>query len=150
MSSSRSPSRIIPLPRNSATGGSGDDASDTISAVNPTASTTLPSGYSGRFPSINRTLARHLRDATVDGELSIDKLIESATIYYDQVDEERRGIVRSMQLMSDEAQELTRELREQTASQLQAILDHVKDVILTVDASGYIESFNPTGERVFG
>ncbi len=76
--------------------------------------------------------------------------MEVATKYYDQVDEERRGIVRSMQLMSDEAQELTRELREQTASQLQAILDHVKDVILTVDASGYIESFNPTGERVFG
>ena len=44
-----------------------------------------------------------------------------------------RGIVRSMQLMSDEATALTRELRESTASQLQAVLDHVKDVILTVD-----------------
>ncbi len=151
MSSSRSPSRIVPLPRSPTSAGVAEEGPDPFGATtNPTASTTLPSGYSGRFPAINRTLARHLRDSTVEGELNLDRLMEVASKYYDQVDDERRGIVRSMQLMSDEAQELTRELREQTASQLQAILDHVKDVILTVDASGYIESFNPTGERVFG
>jgi diguanylate cyclase (GGDEF)-like protein/PAS domain S-box-containing protein len=52
--------------------------------------------------------------------------------------------------MSDEAQALTREIREQTASHLQAILDNVKDAIVTVDDAGHIETFNPTGERIFG
>ena len=55
-----------------------------------------------------------------------------------------------MQLMSDEAQALTREIREQGAAQLQAILDHIKDAIITVDETGHIETFNPTGERIFG
>ena len=58
--------------------------------------------------------------------------------------------MRSMQLMSDEAQALTREIREQSASHLQAILDNVKDAIVTVDDRGHIETFNPTGERIFG
>ncbi len=147
MSHPASPSRVVTLPRSTtATAPAAGEAE----ALDPTESGTLPTGYSGRFPGVNRTLARQLRDATVDGDLSLDRLIQIASQYYNQVDHERRGIVRSMQMMSDEAQELTRELREQTASQLQAILDHVKDVILTVDASGYIESFNPTGERVFG
>ncbi len=55
-----------------------------------------------------------------------------------------------MQLMSDEAHALTREIREQNASNLQAILDNVKDAIITVDYVGHIESFNHTGERIFG
>ena len=65
------------------------------------------------------------------------------------MDEERRGIVRSMQLMSDEATALTREIRESTASQLQAILDHVKDAIITLDDTGHITSVNVTGQRFF-
>lgn len=148
MSSPGSSSRVVPLPRPASGSPApvGDIGGDT--AVSHTQ--TLPSGYSGRFPGLNRTLGRQLREATVGGELSLEALMKIASTYYDRVDLERRGIVRSMQLMSDEAQELTRELREQTASQLQAILDHVKDIILTVDDSGYIESFNPTGERVFG
>src|SRR5258708_5051900 len=55
-----------------------------------------------------------------------------------------------MQLMSDEAQAMTREIREQTATHLQAILDNVKDAIITVDDAGLIESFNHTGERSCG
>src|SRR5208283_447654 len=77
-------------------------------------------------------------------------LLKIVSAHYDRIDSERRGIVRSMQLMSDEAQALTREIREQTASHLQAILDNVKDAILTVDDAGHIETFNPTGERIFG
>src|SRR5258708_13169957 len=55
-----------------------------------------------------------------------------------------------MQLMSDEAQAMTREIREQTATHLQAILDNVKDAIITVDDAGLIESVNHTAERIFG
>lgn len=42
---------------------------------------------------------------------------------------------------------------EQTAGEssfLQTVMDHVKDAILTVDRLGSIETFNPTGERMFG
>jgi diguanylate cyclase (GGDEF)-like protein/PAS domain S-box-containing protein len=147
MSSSGSPSRIVPLPLSQTPA---DGAAADTPATGDTVRHAGPSGYSGRFPGLNRTFARHLKEATVDGALDVDELMRIASTYYDDVDRERRGIVRSMQLMSDEAQELTRELREQTASQLQAILDHIKDIILTVDDAGYIESFNPTGERVFG
>jgi diguanylate cyclase (GGDEF)-like protein/PAS domain S-box-containing protein len=40
--------------------------------------------------------------------------------------------------------------RDDTTAQLQAIVDHVKDAILTVDDSGLIETLNRTAERIFG
>jgi len=83
-------------------------------------------------------------------ELDLRALLAAVSDYYEQVDEERRGIVRSMQLMSDEARSLTREITEQSSGHLQLILDNIKDVVITVDSDGAIESFNPTGERVFG
>ncbi|HTV95060.1 MAG TPA: PAS domain S-box protein [Steroidobacteraceae bacterium] len=100
---------------------------------------------------LNRLLERQLSEASArSGELDLGTLLKTVSAHYDRIDSERRGIVRSMQLMSDEAQALTREIREQTASHLQAILDNVKDAIVTVDESGHIETFNPTGERIFG
>jgi len=84
------------------------------------------------------------------GEPELDQLLKTISAHYDRLDAERRGVVRSMQLMSDEAQAMTREIREQTASHLQAILDNVKDAIITVDDAGHIETFNHTGERIFG
>ena len=84
------------------------------------------------------------------GETDINRLLRAISNHYDRLDLERRGVVRSMQLMSDEAQALTREIREQTSSHLQAILDNVKDAIVTVDEMGLVETFNHTGERIFG
>jgi diguanylate cyclase (GGDEF)-like protein/PAS domain S-box-containing protein len=84
------------------------------------------------------------------GESDLEQLLKTISAHYDGLDAERRGVVRSMQLMSDEAQAMTREIREQTATHLQAILDNVKDAIITVDDAGLIESFNHTGERIFG
>src|ERR1700738_63033 len=80
----------------------------------------------------------------------MDALLKAVSAHYDRIDGERRGIVRSMQLMSDEAQALTPEISDQRASLLQHILDNVKDAIVTVDDAGHIETFNPTGERIFG
>ncbi|HEY2635507.1 MAG TPA: PAS domain S-box protein [Steroidobacteraceae bacterium] len=101
--------------------------------------------------SLNHLLERQIAEARDrGGELDVDTLLKTVSAHYDRIDGERRGIVRSMQLMSDEAQALTREIREQTASHLQAILDNVKDAIVTVDDAGHIETFNPTGERIFG
>jgi diguanylate cyclase (GGDEF)-like protein/PAS domain S-box-containing protein len=99
----------------------------------------------------NRLLERQLNEARHrDGEIELDALLAAVSAHYDRIEGERRGIVRSMQLMSDEAQALTREIREQSASHLQAILDNVKDAIITVDEAGHIETFNPTAERIFG
>jgi diguanylate cyclase (GGDEF)-like protein/PAS domain S-box-containing protein len=101
--------------------------------------------------SLNQVLERQIAEARGrGGDLDVAALLKIISAHYDRIDSERRGIVRSMQLMSDEAQALTREIREQTASHLQAILDNVKDAIVTVDDAGHIETFNPTGERIFG
>ncbi len=101
--------------------------------------------------SLNRLLERQLEEARRrDGDLDLAALLKIVSFHYDRIDVERRGVVRSMQLMSDEAHALTREIREQSASHLQAILDNVKDAIITVDEQGHIETFNPTGERIFG
>jgi diguanylate cyclase (GGDEF)-like protein/PAS domain S-box-containing protein len=99
----------------------------------------------------NRLLERQLNEAGCqNGEVDYASLLRIISFHYDRIDAERRGIVRSMQIMSDEAQALTREIREETSSHLQAILDNVKDAIITIDETGHIETFNPTGERIFG
>ena len=59
-------------------------------------------------------------------------------------------MVRSMQLMSDDARSLGVEIAEQGAAQLQVILDHIKDVVLTANVDGIIDRANPMSERVFG
>jgi diguanylate cyclase (GGDEF)-like protein/PAS domain S-box-containing protein len=99
---------------------------------------------------MHRLLDQQLRGATAsDSSVDLRQLLQAVEQTYLRMDEERRGIVRSMQLMSDEATALTREIRESTASQLQAILDHVKDAIITVDEAGHIASVNATGQRIF-
>jgi diguanylate cyclase (GGDEF)-like protein/PAS domain S-box-containing protein len=101
--------------------------------------------------SLNHLLERQIEESQGRGGApDVDRLLRIISAHYDRIDAERRGVVRSMQLMSDEAQALTREIREQTASHLQAILDNVKDAIITVDAAGTIETCNPTGQRIFG
>ncbi len=100
---------------------------------------------------LNELLERQIAESRDrSGTLDLERLLRAVSVHYDRIDGERRGIVRSMQLMSDEAQSLTQEIRAQNASHLQAILDHVKDAILTLDEGGHIDTFNPTGERIFG
>ncbi len=114
-------------------------------------------GKSGKKPALggldlNQHLAEQVRaasESSLTGEPDLARLLQLISRRYDSIDEERRGIVRSMQLMSDEAQALTREIREQSAAHLQAILDHIKDAVITVNETGHIETFNPTGERIF-
>jgi diguanylate cyclase (GGDEF)-like protein/PAS domain S-box-containing protein len=113
--------------------------------------TAIRSGLPQPAQGFNRLLERQMDEARRrGGQVDLDSLLQTISAHYDRVDAERRGVVRSMQLMSDEAQALTREIREQSASHLQAILDNVKDAIITVDDAGHIETFNPTGERIFG
>jgi diguanylate cyclase (GGDEF)-like protein/PAS domain S-box-containing protein len=100
---------------------------------------------------MHRMLAQQLSTATNDlGQVDLERLLDLIAHTYEQMDGERRGIVRSMQLMSDEATALTNEIKANTATQLQAILDHVKDAILTVDEAGCVATINATGLRIFG
>ena len=101
--------------------------------------------------SLHPLLKQQFDDARQEGgKLDLRRLLHSITSTYAEWDEERRGVVRSMRLLADETSAFTREVRESAAAQLQAILDHVKDAILTVDETGRIETLNTTGERVFG
>ncbi len=95
-----------------------------------------------------RLRAGSARSESMSAELAM--LLQLVSAQYQAVDDERRGIVQSMRLMADEARALAHEARAQSSEHLQVILDHIKDVVLTVDEDGVIRSFNPTGERVFG
>lgn len=89
-----------------------------------------------------------LRTGSATPELSM--LLRLVSQHYSCMDEERRGVAESMRLMAEEARALALEAREQSSEHLQVILDHIKDVVLTLDQDGVIRTFNPTGERVFG
>jgi diguanylate cyclase (GGDEF)-like protein/PAS domain S-box-containing protein len=105
-------------------------------------------------PDLHTQLRAQLKEARLrSGTLaSVDLsiLLRLISAHYDAIDQERRGIVQSMRLMADEARAMAHEVREQSSEHLQVILDHIKDVVLTVDEDGVIQTFNPTGERVFG
>src|SRR5580693_3223266 len=77
-------------------------------------------------------------------------LLRLISSHYTSVDEERRGVVRTMQLMAEEARALALEAQEQSSDHLQIVLDNIKDVVLTLDEFGVVLTFNPTAERVFG
>src|SRR5687768_18560084 len=93
---------------------------------------------------------RELRERVTGGRVSAHELLEMLSRYYDTVDDERRAMVRSLQLMSDEARSLGVEIAEQGAAQLQIILDHIKDVVITSNGDGIIDRANPQTQRVFG
>jgi diguanylate cyclase (GGDEF)-like protein/PAS domain S-box-containing protein len=109
-----------------------------------------------RYKASSRELHPRLREqlerarAAAAGSLDLSQLLPLISAYYDEIDDERRGIVRSMQLIADEARAYGRALPDTDAGHLQAILDHIKDVVITVAADGSVKLFNPTGERVFG
>src|SRR5688500_14485312 len=84
------------------------------------------------------------------GRISALEMLEMLSRYYDSMDDERRAMVRSMQLMSNEARSLGVEIAEQGAAQLQIILDHIKDVVITANGEGIVDRANPQTQRVFG
>ena len=131
---------------------SASDSSAAGSGLPPTPGTRLDvSDFSmRRLHPLLQTQLRELRTRVTGGRVSAHELFEMLSRYYDGVDDERRAMVRSMQLMSDEARSLGIELAEQGAAQLQVILDHIKDVVITANAAGVIDRANPMTERVFG
>src|SRR5215510_316453 len=123
----------------------------------PGATTTLvredPRPLSENDPELHPQLRAQLRELqlrTGGAQPDVGLLLRLINDHYLVIDNERRGIVESMRLMADEARALALEAREQSSEHLQVILDHIKDVVLSVDEEGVISTFNPTGERVFG
>src|SRR2546428_11772016 len=80
-----------------------------------------------------RTQLREMRLRTDSATPDLGMLLRLVSAHYESIDDERRGIVQSMRLMADEARALATEEREQSSEHLQVILDHIKDVVLTVD-----------------
>jgi len=80
-------------------------------------------------------LERQLSEARGVAVSRLATLLKTISAHYDRLDSERRGIVRSMQLMS------MRRRRSHARSakrrhRIASILDNVKDAILTVDDAG--------------
>jgi diguanylate cyclase (GGDEF)-like protein/PAS domain S-box-containing protein len=87
---------------------------------------------------------------TLSAAAALNALLPIISKQYEQTDEERRGVVRSMQMLAEEARSFTSGPGGADAGQLRGILDHIKDVVITVTADGAIGLFNPTGEQLFG
>jgi diguanylate cyclase (GGDEF)-like protein/PAS domain S-box-containing protein len=105
--------------------------------------------YEALHPQLRAQLQElQLNGMTLGPELKA--LLRLISRHYATIDEERRGSVRAMQLMADEARALAREAEEGGHDRLQAILDHIKESVLTVDEQGVVQTFNPTAERIFG
>src|SRR5262249_4207731 len=124
---------------------------------NPGGTTTLVRADESLCGEDSPDLHAHLRAQLKEVRLRTDSatpdlamLLRLVSAHYESIDEERRGIVQSMRLLADEARALAHEAHLQSSEHLQVILDHIKDVVITVDEDGVIQTFNPTGERVFG
>src|SRR5213082_2833438 len=106
-------------------------------------------GYADLHPQLRAQL-RELQLRTGTATPDVGLLVRLVNDHYQRIETERRGIAESMRLMADEARALEHAAREQGSEHLQVILDHIKDVVLSVEEDGTLRTFNPTGERVFG
>jgi diguanylate cyclase (GGDEF)-like protein/PAS domain S-box-containing protein len=104
-------------------------------------------GPDGVHPLLERQL---LEAADPTGSVRIPELIRLVSRQYDSFESDRSSLESVMRLASDEAVALSDQLEAESTHRLQAILDHVKDGIVTCDALGRIESLNRTAERFFG
>ncbi|MGC1458725.1 MAG: EAL domain-containing protein [Steroidobacteraceae bacterium] len=118
----------------------------TVVRVDPTATV---AGIEALHPLLLAQI-RELKLRTGTEQPDLAALLGLISSHYTTVDEERRGVVRTMQLMADEARALALEAQEQSSDHLQIVLDNIKDVVLTLDEFGVVLTFNPTAERVFG
>jgi len=123
------------------------------SAAADTASHTLPKlpAPKPHKSSIHPVLEQQLLEAAdTSGKMRLRNLIDIVSRQYDLYETDRTSLETVMRLASDEATAMTERLERESVVRLQAILDHVKDGIVSVDHLGRIESMNRTAERFFG
>ncbi len=100
---------------------------------------------------IHPLLERQLLEAADEnGKLRMRELVRVVSRQYGAYESDRSSLEAVIQMAADEANAVTVALENETANRLQAILDHIKDGIITCDAVGQIESMNRTAERYFG
>ena len=81
-----------------------------------------------------------LEAADTDGKMRLRKLLGIITRQYDSYENDRTSLETVMRLASDETTAITERLERESVAKLQAILDHVKDGIISCDHLGHIES----------
>ena len=121
-------------------------ALDAVPVQQPTKGNRGQGSIQELHPRLLQQLSQVQRGAA--GAPDLGQLLPLISAFYEQLDDERRGIVRSMQLIADEARSCSEGSGGVDA--WQAILDHIKDVVMTAGADGAVRIFNPPGERVFG
>ena len=124
-----------------------------LSAQADSAAHTQPqmSAAARRKSSIHPLLEEQLLEAAdTAGKMQLRRLIEIVSRQYDAYENDRTSLEAVMRLASDEASAQSERLERESVIRLQAILDHVKDGIISVDHLGRIESMNRTAERFFG
>src|ERR1700722_4424933 len=106
--------------------------------VMPTQQPVTPRERVAPIPELHPRLCEQLAQARLAaaGALELTHLLPLVSAYYELIDDERRGIVRSMQLIADEARSFGDGLAGADAGHLQAIIDHIKDVGITVGGGG--------------
>ena len=107
-------------------------------------------GDSGLHPRLRAHLDALGLGRGVSPAAALSALLPLISKQYEQLDEERRGVVRSMQLLADEARSSAQGLSGADAGPLRAILNHIKDVVITVTDEGAICDFYPNAEQLFG
>jgi diguanylate cyclase (GGDEF)-like protein/PAS domain S-box-containing protein len=104
-----------------------------------------------RQSGIHPLLEEQLLEASdTAGKMQLRRLIEIISRQYDAYESDRTSLETVMRLATDEATAMNERLERESVGRLQAILDHVKDGIISVDQLGRIESMNRTAERFFG
>ncbi len=91
-----------------------------------------------------------LEAADAGGKLRLRKLLAIISRQYEAFENDRTSLETVMRLASDEAHLVTERLERESVAKLQAILDHVKDGIISCDHLARIEFMNRTAERYFG
>jgi diguanylate cyclase (GGDEF)-like protein/PAS domain S-box-containing protein len=116
-------------------------------ALPPATGQEPPPGRSRIHPLLEEQL---VKSADGSGRMQLRKLVEIVSRQYDAYENDRTSLETVIRLASDEAVAITERLERESVARLQAILDHVKDGIISVDHLGRIESMNRTAERFFG
>ena len=116
------------------------------------AADSLPPTRRQRNPDdVHPLLEQQLLEATGnDGQPQLSELVRLISQQYESFELDRDSLKTVMRIASDEANALSEQIEMESTSRLQAILDHVKDGIISCDRFGRIESMNRTAERFFG
>jgi PAS domain S-box-containing protein len=110
----------------------------------------------------HRLLRRQLKKIGLDEQqppssAEWQQVLERIDRSYQEADQDRYLLERSLAISSQEMQELYDNLKETSETRisterdrLKAVMENAIDGIMTFDAQGYIRSFNPAAERIFG